>query len=150
MPNPKITYYVTTLSRYVLVECETETDARNIGLDRLRQLYRDERHPNAGSLDTDSVLVIRPATDAEIDLWQFHQRMLRENATPLCKPGDRVRLVRMADDPNPIPPGQRGTVVASHSHGDWTQVDVDWDNGRSLMLSIPPDEIAIDATEAEQ
>ena len=75
MPNPNQTYYVATLSRYVLVECETETDARNVGLDRLRQLYRDERHSNAGSLDTDSVLVNRLATEAEIDLWQFHLRM---------------------------------------------------------------------------
>ncbi|WP_153558800.1 hypothetical protein [Roseimaritima sediminicola] len=75
MPNPNQTYYVATLSRYVLVECESEHDARNVGFDRLRQLYRDERHPNADSIDPHSVLVVRPATDAEIDLWQFHQRM---------------------------------------------------------------------------
>lgn len=75
MQTPNQTYFVATLSRYVLVECQTEIDARNVGLDRLRQLYRDERHPNAGSLDADSVLVVRPATDAEIDLWQFHLRM---------------------------------------------------------------------------
>ncbi len=34
-------------------------------------------------------------------------------------------------------------VVEVHEHRDWTQVDVDWDNGRSLMLTIPDDCVAI-------
>jgi len=56
------------------------------------------------------------------------------------KAGDRIRLVSM-DDPDPIPAGTAGTVVGVSPQSDWTQVDVDWDNGRSLMLSIPPDSI---------
>ena len=56
------------------------------------------------------------------------------------KAGDRIRLLSM-DDPDPIPAGTTGTVVAVYPQSDWTQVDVDWDNGRSLMLSIPPDRI---------
>ena len=63
------------------------------------------------------------------------------------KAGDRVRLVSMADDPDPIPAGATGTVAGVYPHSDWTQVDVDWDNGRSLMLSIPPDFVEVlDAT----
>lgn len=57
------------------------------------------------------------------------------------KAGDRVRLLSMADDPDPIAAGTTGTVAGVYPLSDWTQVDVDWDNGRSLMLSIPPDEV---------
>ncbi|MDA9859531.1 DUF4314 domain-containing protein [Rubripirellula sp.] len=55
------------------------------------------------------------------------------------KAGDRVRLVLMTDDPDPIPVGTTGTVAGVYPQNGWTQVDVDWDSGRSLMLSIPPD-----------
>lgn len=55
------------------------------------------------------------------------------------KAGDRIRLVSMTDDPDPIPVGSVGTIVGIYPHSDWTQIDVDWDIGRSLMLSIPPD-----------
>ncbi|MDA8745256.1 hypothetical protein N9N28_11530 [Rubripirellula amarantea] len=72
MPRPLKTYYVATLSRYVLVNCKTEDEARTQGLEALRRLYADVRHPNAGSLDASSVLTVRPATDAEADLWAFH------------------------------------------------------------------------------
>jgi hypothetical protein len=57
------------------------------------------------------------------------------------KAGDRIRLILMADDPDPVPVGTSGTVAGVYPHGDWTQVDVDWDTGRSLMLSIPPDQV---------
>ena len=59
------------------------------------------------------------------------------------KIGDRIRLIAMTDDPDPIATGELGTVVAVYSHRDWTQVDVDWDCGRSLMLSIPPDRVEV-------
>ena len=59
------------------------------------------------------------------------------------KKGDRIRLVSMPQDPDPIPVGLLGTVVEVHEHRDWKQVDVDWDNGRSLMLTIPDDLIEI-------
>jgi len=57
--------------------------------------------------------------------------------------GDRIRLVSMACDPDPILVGQAGIVrrVSYHGHGTaaWQQVEVDWDNGRQLMLAVPPD-----------
>ncbi len=59
------------------------------------------------------------------------------------KAGDRVRLLSMSDDPDPISAGTTGTVAGVYPQSDWTQVDVDWDNGRSLMLSIPPDRVAV-------
>ncbi len=59
------------------------------------------------------------------------------------KRGDRIRLVSMPDDPDPIPVGMLGTVTEVHEHRDWMQVEVDWDNGRSLMLTMPDDCIAI-------
>jgi hypothetical protein len=55
--------------------------------------------------------------------------------------GDRIRLIQMVDDPDPIPVGTMGTIVKAYPQSGWCQLDVDWDNGRTLMLSIPPDEI---------
>ena len=59
----------------------------------------------------------------------------------ILMPGDRIRLISMADDPDPIPVGATGIVAGVYPHHGWTQVDVDWDSGRSLMLSIPPDQV---------
>jgi hypothetical protein len=54
--------------------------------------------------------------------------------------GKRIRLTQMVD-PNPIPVGSEGEVTWVNrvpSMG-FTQMAVKWDNGRTLMLSIPPD-----------
>ena len=59
------------------------------------------------------------------------------------KVGDRIRLIHMPEDPDPIPTGSLGTVRAIHPHDRWIQVEVDWDNGRRLMLSLPDDLIEI-------
>jgi hypothetical protein len=59
------------------------------------------------------------------------------------KIGDRIRLVSMTDDPDPIPTGALGTIVGVYPQRGWTQVDVNWDSGRSLMLTIPPDRIEL-------
>ncbi len=55
------------------------------------------------------------------------------------KPGDRVRLISMPDDVNPVPVGTLGVVLKVINHGEWQQVEVAWDNGRKLMLSMPDD-----------
>jgi len=57
--------------------------------------------------------------------------------------GDRIRLISMPADPDPIPSGTLGTVQDVQSHCGWTQLEVDWDNGRRLMLSLPDDKIEI-------
>jgi hypothetical protein len=65
----------------------------------------------------------------------------------LPKTGDRIRLVEMPHDPNPIAVGQTGTVVSIRQIGSgqdcWFQIDVEWDDGRTLMLSTPPDDFEI-------
>ena len=46
------------------------------------------------------------------------------------RPGDRIRLLAMSDDPDPIAPGQLGTVLGVSHHGcgkvAWHQIDVAW------------------------
>jgi hypothetical protein len=66
------------------------------------------------------------------------------------QPGDRIRLVAMSDDPDPIPPGTTGTVTAVRPQRTWAQVDVAWDNGRTLMLVVPPDQFEVVAGEAKK
>lgn len=67
--------------------------------------------------------------------------------TSIPQPGDRIRLVAMQDDPDPIQAGQLGTVVRVARHGGgrglWHQIDVAWDSGRTLMLVSPPDQFEI-------
>lgn len=47
--------------------------------------------------------------------------------------GDRIRLIHMADDPDPIPAGSTGTIE-SVTEGPLGQVWIRWDSGRSLAL----------------
>jgi hypothetical protein len=62
-------------------------------------------------------------------------RMIPDKNAPMPVLGDRVTLLNMPDDPDPIAPGTEGTV-------DWIgdeaveprQIGVKWDNGRSLLL----------------
>jgi len=70
--------------------------------------------------------------------------------TQIPKRGDRIRMLAMQDDPDPIQVGQTGTVVSVSRHGGgndaWFQIDVSWDNGRMLMLVSPPDAFEIIAS----
>jgi hypothetical protein len=66
------------------------------------------------------------------------------------QPGVRIRLLAMPDDPDPVPAGTTGTVAAVRQHGTWSQVDVNWDNGRTLMLVVPPDRFEVVADEAKK
>jgi len=53
----------------------------------------------------------------------------------------------MLDELDPIPDGELGTVVSAEWHGEgkdaWCQIDVEWDNGRQLMLVCPPDQYEV-------
>jgi hypothetical protein len=63
------------------------------------------------------------------------------------KRGDRVKLVFMPNDPDPIPEGTEGTVedVVDLSWGQdiRSQVQICWDNGRTLACICPPDYLQI-------
>jgi hypothetical protein len=57
--------------------------------------------------------------------------------------GKRIRLLSMSDEPNPIPVGIEGVVDGvMFDRGQW-QLDVKWDNGRSLMLIYPHDKFEV-------
>jgi hypothetical protein len=58
---------------------------------------------------------------------QFFNRLSQPIPVPV---GTRIELVRMGNDPDPIPPGSQGTVTG----GNGAQLYVDWDGGRSLIL----------------
>lgn len=53
--------------------------------------------------------------------------------------GNRIRVVALIDDPNPLEVGTEGTVERVGNPGSrFEQVWVRWDNGRTLML-VPED-----------
>lgn len=49
--------------------------------------------------------------------------------------GTRIRLLSMPDDPCPVETGATATVTG----GNGAQIEVDWDNGRSLSLVVGVD-----------
>lgn len=55
-------------------------------------------------------------------------------------PGDRIKLINMPNDPQPIEAGSLGTVLSITPLDNTSfQIEVDWDNGRTLSLVTPPD-----------
>jgi len=63
----------------------------------------------------------------------------------LALPGDRIRLINMPNDPNPIESGTTGTVKEVNTiqmFGE-DQLVVDWDNGRGLNLLVGEDEFEV-------
>lgn len=68
---------------------------------------------------------------------------------PPCKVGDRIKLIRMGKDPDPIPAGSTGTVTsmadlsAIYRKPDFS-ISVKWDGiDRSLSLVWPEDKIEV-------
>lgn len=54
------------------------------------------------------------------------------------KVGDRVRITGRMDDPSPLKVGAEGTVRALMGTRLFPQIDVDWDDDRTLFL-LPAD-----------
>lgn len=68
--------------------------------------------------------------------------------------GDRIRLLAMPDDPNPVPIGTEGVVqmvtdISFHKEKE-IQLIVKWDNGRSLSCICPPDLVEIVSQQDEK
>lgn len=57
------------------------------------------------------------------------------------KEGDRVELVSMGNDPDPIKPGTKGTVTGTFEStmGLESAIYVAWDNGRHLNAIVGKD-----------
>lgn len=56
--------------------------------------------------------------------------------------GERIKLLAR-DDPDSVEVGSTGIVLAVRFQAGWMQIDVDWDNGLRLMLSVPPDRVEV-------
>ncbi len=77
------TYYVATLAKYVLVEAENETQARELGRLGLENLHAEVGRRIGKDLPED-ILFVRPATTDEIEFCRWGEEMLaRERAMKL-------------------------------------------------------------------
>lgn len=54
--------------------------------------------------------------------------------------GKRIKMIKMANDPNPIEPGAMGTIKMVDGIG---QLHVNWDNGRTLAVIPDKDEYVV-------
>ena len=63
----------------------------------------------------------------------------------LALPGDRIRLIKMPNDPNPIESGATGIVTQINSVDAFGEdhLIVNWDNGRDLNLIVGEDEFEV-------
>lgn len=73
----------------------------------------------------------------------YIDKNLEQRMKDMYKPGTRIELDFMGDDPRPIPPGTRGTVRIVDDMG---TVHCDFDNGRRLGL-IPEEDVFHAVTE---
>ena len=73
------TYYVATIARYVLVEAENESRARELGHAGLRELHADTR-ARLGTEVPIEIRTVRPATSDEVDRQRWHHKMLAREA----------------------------------------------------------------------
>ncbi|TWT34987.1 hypothetical protein KOR42_53370 [Thalassoglobus neptunius] len=74
------TFLVATLSRYVLVDAADEDQARQLAKPGLEELYAKERERFGNDFPIE-ILTVRPATQEEIDLWNWHHQMIASHAT---------------------------------------------------------------------
>lgn len=66
-----------------------------------------------------------------------------------CKVGDRIELIQMGPDPDPIPNGTCGLVIGVCPMGTTLKgeskfvIKVRWDIPRSLALAYPEDQLKV-------
>ena len=118
---------------------------------RLNQRFNKEKWPKKEMDLFQSVLdlstnyvhdeILKYGVDFKSDLYyKIMRRWIRDNYDngKLALPGDRIRLIKMSNDPDPIEPNTTGTVkkvTTVYMFGE-DHVYVDWDNGRRLSLLV--------------
>ena len=73
------TWYVATLARYVLVDADDENEARAKGRAALYDLYADLRERLGREVPVE-IRTVRPATDDEVQLWNWHHETVAREA----------------------------------------------------------------------
>ena len=125
---------------------------------RLNQRFNKEKWPKKEMDLFQSVLdlstkyvhdeILKYGVDFKSDLYyKIIRRWIRDNYDngKLALPGDRIRLIKMSNDPDPIEPNTTGTVkkvTTVYMFGE-DHVYVDWDNGRRLSLLVGTDEFEV-------
>jgi hypothetical protein len=75
------TYYVATLARYVLVDGDTDAEARRLGHAALHDLYADVRERLGRDVPID-IVTVREASADEIELCNWHNRQVEGEEQP--------------------------------------------------------------------
>jgi hypothetical protein len=75
--------------------------------------------------------------------WHRSCNIYYQKGKYMYKKGDRIQMIKMSNDPNPIESGAKGTVldVVPLPWDSEIQIQVCWDNGRSLNVILPHDKI---------
>ena len=125
---------------------------------RLNQRFNKEKWPKKEMDLFESVLsLVQNYVTDEIEKYGIEEysdlyykivrRWVRDNYGngKLALPGDRIRLIKMSNDPDPIEPNTTGTVKkvgTVYMFGE-DHLYVDWDNGRTLSLLVGTDEFEV-------
>lgn len=125
---------------------------------RLNQRFNKEKWPKKEMDLFESVLdlsieyvsdeVLKYGIDFKSDLYfKIMRRWIRNNYGngKLALPGDRIRLIKMSNDPDPIEPNTTGTVKTVNTvymFGE-DHLIVEWDNGSRLNLLVGTDDFEV-------
>ena len=124
---------------------------------RLNQRFNKEKWPKKEMYLFNTLLdlsrnyvhyeILKYGVDFKSDFYyKIMRRWIRDNyGNGKALPGDRIRLIKMSNDPNPIEPGTTGTVRkidTVYMFGE-DHLIVNWDNGRGLHLIVGVDEFEV-------
>ena len=73
LTDKKSMFYVATLIRYVLVEAESEAQAREVAM-RRQERYSDLRARQIAQMPVE-ILKVRPATPDEVEFWPWGEEV---------------------------------------------------------------------------
>src|SRR5262245_44682535 len=104
------TYYVATLARYVLVDADSDSEARQRGQAALRELYVVDQG-RGGKNRPITITTVRLATDDEIELMRWHEKHGDPEAAQA-----KLGIASLLDEPLIDRPMQNKT--------DWTPMSV--------------------------